>query len=67
VLAPCRFAPSGWKYVKKNLIQRHLNHPNKVNSVGYYSSISPERHQHRPSLNDDSSQKLSDLTRDYLS
>ena len=50
-LTPCRFAPSGWKYVKKrgsvaegggatgvNSYQAFLNHPNKRNSIGYYSS-----------------------------
>ena len=41
ILTPCRFAPSGWKYVKKkeNHPQRFLNHLNKRNSVGYYSNV----------------------------
>ncbi len=36
ILTPCRFATSGWKYVRKDAVQRHLNHPNKINSVGFY-------------------------------
>ena len=40
ILTPCRFAPSGWKYVRKTQNpQTFLNHPNKRNSVGYYSQV----------------------------
>ena len=39
ILTPCRFAPSGWKYVKKVDPQPFLHHPNKRNSQGYYTSI----------------------------
>ena len=39
ILTPCRFAPSGWKYVKKDVPQSFLSHPNKRNSLGYYSKI----------------------------
>jgi hypothetical protein len=35
ILTPCRFAKNGWKYVKKTNEQKFLNHPNKVNSIGY--------------------------------
>lgn len=38
MLTPCRFTPSGWKYVRKDTVQKLLNHPNKINSVGYYSN-----------------------------
>lgn len=43
-LTPCRFAELGWKYVKRASVNKYLNHPNKVNSVGYqpksHSSLS---------------------------
>ena len=39
ILTPCRFSPSGWKYVRKDAKQRHLNHPNKINTTGYYSAL----------------------------
>eukprot|EP00347_Sterkiella_histriomuscorum_P001870 403370361 len=35
LLTPCRFSKSGWKYVKKNQDQKFLNHPNKLNSIGF--------------------------------
>jgi len=35
ILTPCRFSVSGWKYVKKANERPYLNHPNKVNSIGY--------------------------------
>lgn len=39
ILTPCRFSPSGWKYVRKDVKQRLLNHPNKINNTGYYSAL----------------------------
>ena len=38
MIAPCRFAKSGWKYIKKDSVQQFLNHPNKVNSTGFVLS-----------------------------
>ena len=37
MLSPWRFADNGWKFVKKsdNNNNKFLNHPNKVNSIGY--------------------------------
>ena len=37
ILTPCRFAVGGWKYVKRNDVNKYLNHPNKLNSIGYNS------------------------------
>mmetsp|Transcript_33716 Transcript_33716/g.24749 ORF Transcript_33716/g.24749 Transcript_33716/m.24749 type:complete len:88 (-) Transcript_33716:491-754(-) len=34
MLTPCRFAPGGWKYVKRDTLNKYLNHPNKVNNLG---------------------------------
>ena len=39
ILTPCRFTPGGWKYVRKDLKQKLLNHPNKVNTLGYYGVL----------------------------
>jgi hypothetical protein len=37
IISPCRFAENGWKYLKKDQNNSYLNHPNKVNSIGYGS------------------------------
>jgi len=34
MLTPCRFAPGGWKYVRRTSINKYLNHPNKANNLG---------------------------------
>ena len=52
ILTPCRFAPSGWKYVRKTQNpQTFLNHPNKRNSVGYYSQVPAGASDHLISIN----------------
>ncbi len=38
MLSPWRFADGGWRYVRRGSVNQYLNHPNKVNSIGYNSS-----------------------------
>jgi hypothetical protein len=35
ILAPWRFAENGWRFIKKDQVNQYLNHPNKLNSVGF--------------------------------
>lgn len=35
MLTPWRFAKGGWKYVRRGSTNQYLNHPNKLNSIGY--------------------------------
>lgn len=39
LLAPWRFAASGWRYVKKSEPNQFLNHPNKDKNNASYGSI----------------------------
>ena len=50
ILTPCRFAKSGWKYVKRNATQVHLNHPNKINTIGYCSGTQSSKGHGNSSL-----------------
>jgi hypothetical protein len=39
---PCRYSPLGWKYQVKGSTNKHLNHPNKKNVVGFSSANDEE-------------------------
>jgi hypothetical protein len=39
---PCRYSHLGWKYQVKGSTNKHLNHPNKKNVVGFSSANDEE-------------------------